>query len=82
MADILARTSFKGRANISDPITKLTRLIVLLHWATPDCMNNGIFYSCSSLFMFRIFVQSKLIENLKELNCFRVFSDVFSVTHI
>ena len=31
---------FEGRANISDPITKLTRLIVLLHWATPDCMNN------------------------------------------
>ena len=36
--DILASTSFEGRANICDPITKLTRLIVLLHWATPDCM--------------------------------------------
>ena len=32
--------------------------------------------------MFRIFVQSKLIENFKELNCFRVFSDVFSDSHL
>ena len=28
--------------------------------------------------MFRIFVQNKFIENFKELNCFRAFSDVFS----
>ena len=37
---ILASTSFKGRANISDTITKVTRLLVLLHWATPACMDN------------------------------------------
>ena len=37
---ILASTSFKDRANISDTITKVTRLLVLLHWATPACMDN------------------------------------------
>ena len=35
---IVDGTSFAGRANVGDRVTLETKLLILLHWATPACM--------------------------------------------